>query len=210
VRFTTSHPRDFVRQIVESIDANPVLANQIHLPVQSGSSRVLERMQRQYSRDEYLERIGWIKAARRDIAISTDLIVGFPGETEADFEETLSLLDRVQYDSIFSFKYSPRPNTAALGLDGQVAEEEKGRRLTIVQEQQRAIQIRRHSELVGRVEEVLVEGYNQATGQWIGRTTQNRILNFTHASGNGHSLLGEYLPVRVTRAGPNSLAGESV
>ena len=210
VRFTTSHPRDFVRQIVESIDANPVLANQIHLPVQSGSSRVLERMQRQYSRDEYLERIGWIKAARRDIAISTDLIVGFPGETEADFEETLSLLDRVQYDSIFSFKYSPRPNTPALGLDGQVAEEEKGRRLTIVQEQQRAIQIRRHSELVGRVEEVLVEGYNQATGQWIGRTTQNRILNFTHASGNGHSLLGEYLPVRVTRAGPNSLAGESV
>ena len=209
VRFTTSHPRDFVREIVHSIDANPVLANHIHLPVQSGSSRVLERMQRLYTREEYLQRIEWIKAARRNIAISTDLIVGFPGETEADFEQTLSLLDQVQYDSIFSFKYSPRPNTPALGLDGQVAEEEKRRRLTIVQEQQRAIQIRRNAELVGRVEEVLVEGYNRATGQWIGRTAQNRVLNFTHASGNGHSLLGEYLPVHVTRAGPNSLAGES-
>jgi tRNA-2-methylthio-N6-dimethylallyladenosine synthase len=210
VRFTTSHPRDFVRRIVDSIDANPVLANHIHLPVQSGSSRVLERMSRLYTREDYLQRIEWIKAARRNIAISTDIIVGFPGETEADFAQTLSLLDHVQYDSIFSFKYSPRPNTPALGLDGQVAEQEKGRRLMIVQEKQRAIQIRRNSELVDRVEEVLVEGYHQATGQWIGRTAQNRILNFTHTSGNGHSLLGEYLQVRVTRAGPNSLVGESV
>jgi tRNA-2-methylthio-N6-dimethylallyladenosine synthase len=210
VRFTTSHPRDFVKSIIDAIDANPVLANHVHLPVQSGSTRVLERMQRQYTREEYIERIAWMKASPRGIAITTDIIVGFPGETETDFEETLSLLDEVRYDAIFSFKYSPRPNTPALGLDGQVPEEEKGRRLAIVQERQRAIQIHRHEELVGATQEVLVEGYNQATGQWIGRTAQNRVLNFTIEHANGHSLIGEYMQVRVMRAGPNSLAGYSV
>jgi tRNA-2-methylthio-N6-dimethylallyladenosine synthase len=209
VRFTTSHPRDFVQGIVDAIDANPVLANHVHLPVQSGSTAVLERMQRLYTREQYLERIAWIKNARRAIAISTDIIVGFPGETEADFEETLSLLDQVEYDSVFSFKYSARPNTPALALDARVPEEEKSRRLTIVQEKQRAIQLRRNAGLVGSIEEALVEGYNQATGQWVGRTAQNRVLNFTHPR-NGHPLNGEYLKVRVTRAGPNSLAGEAV
>jgi tRNA-2-methylthio-N6-dimethylallyladenosine synthase len=210
VRFTTSHPRDFVKEIVEAIEENPVLAPHVHLPVQSGSTRVLERMQRLYTREEYLERIGWLKAARRDIAISTDIITGFNGETERDFEETLSLLDIVQYDSIFSFKYSARPNTPALALDGQVPEEEKGRRLAVLQEKQRGIQIRRNAALVGRIEEALVEGYNPATGQWIGRTGHNRVLNFTAAGVNGTSLLGRYLNVRVTRSGPNSLAGELV
>ncbi len=209
VRFTTSHPRDFVKEIVDAIDSNPVLVNHVHLPVQSGSSRVLERMQRLYTREQYLERIEWMKSARRDIAITTDVIVGFCGETEQDFEETLSLLDTVQYDSIFSFKYSQRPNTPALALDSHVPEEEKSRRLTIVQEKQRAIQIRRNTAFIGGEHEVLVEGFNSATGQWIGRTAQNRILNFTHPS-NGRSLVGEYLNVRVTRAGPNSLAGEAV
>jgi tRNA-2-methylthio-N6-dimethylallyladenosine synthase len=210
VRFTTSHPRDFGKEIVDAIDANPVLVNHVHLPVQSGSTRVLERMQRQYSREEYLERIAWLKASRRNIALSTDVIVGFAGETEADFEETLSLVDTVEYDSIFSFKYSPRPNTPALCLDGHVPEDEKGRRLTVLQERQRAIQIRRNSAQVGGIEEVLVEGHNHSTGQWIGRTTQNRVLNFT-ASRNGHGPLeGRYLNVLVTRAGPNSLAGELV
>ncbi len=207
VRFTTSHPRDFGRAIVEAIDRHPALADHVHLPVQSGSSRVLERMQRQYTREQYLERIGWLKAARRNISITTDVIVGFPGETEADFEATLALLDEVEYDSIFSFKYSPRPNTPALGLDAQIPEDEKGRRLTILQEKQRGIQIRRNAALVGTVQEAMVEGYNQSTGQWIGRTSQNRVLNFTHPP-NG-SLTGQYLPVRVTRAGPNSLVGEA-
>jgi tRNA-2-methylthio-N6-dimethylallyladenosine synthase len=208
VRFTTSHPRDFVKAIVDAIDANPVLVNHVHLPVQSGSTRVLDRMDRQYTRAEYLERIAWMKHARRDIAISTDIIVGFPGETESDFEDTLSLLDEVQYDAIFSFKYSRRPNTPALGLDDQVPEEEKARRLAILQERQRAIQIRRNSGLVGAVEEVLIESYNRSTGQWIGRTAQNRILNFT-AAADATLLEGQYLDVRVTRAGPNSLAGEA-
>jgi len=210
VRFTTSHPRDFGPDIVDVIDANPILANHVHLPVQSGSTRVLDRMRRQYTREDYLERIAWIKAARRKIAISTDMIVGFPGETEADFAETLSLADTVEYDSMFSFKYSPRPNTAALALDGQVPEAESGARLTLLQEKQRAIQIRRHAALVGALEEVMVEGYNQATGQWIGRTMDNRVLNFIHLASDPAPRAGAYARVRVTRAGANSLAGESV
>jgi tRNA-2-methylthio-N6-dimethylallyladenosine synthase len=213
VRFTTSHPRDFVKEIVEAIDENPALCNHVHLPVQSGSSRVLGAMRRLYTRDDYLRRIEWMKGARRPIAISTDIIVGFPGETEADFEATLSLLDEVEYDSIFSFKYSRRPNTSALTLEDQIPEEEKTRRLTIVQERQRAIQLRRNAAYVGSVEECLVEGFNQATGQWIGRTSQNKTLNFLRpCSGDAemNALQGRYVDVRVTRAGPNSLAGECV
>src|SRR5579863_2148741 len=180
VRFTTSHPRDFVKDIVDAIDENPALCNHVHLPVQSGADGVLERMQRLYTRAEYMQRIEWMKSARRNISITTDIIVGFPGETEADFERTLALLDEVQYDSLFSFKYSRRPNTSALALEDQIPEEEKTRRLMIVQENQRTIQIHRNSELVGTTDEAFTEGYNQATGQWIGRTTQNRTLNFIH------------------------------
>lgn len=210
VRFTTSHPRDFVKDIIDAIAENPVLCNHVHLPVQSGSSRVLDRMRRLYTRDDYMRRIEWMKSARRNIAITTDIIVGFPGESEEDFDETLSLLETVQYDSLFSFKYSQRPNTPALEYQDHLTEEEKGRRLTILQERQRAIQIRRNSELVGSVEQVNVEGFNKATGQWIGRTSQNRTLNFTHPLSETASLVGKYLDVMVTRAGPNSLAGESV
>ncbi len=210
VRFTTSHPRDFSQDIVDAIDANPVLANHVHLPVQSGSTRVLAAMQRLYTREEYIRRIEWLKRAKRKISITTDIIVGFPGESEADFEQTLSLLDEVGYDSLFSFKYSPRPNTPALDLDDRIPDEEKTRRLMILNERQRAIQIRRNSELIGSLEEVLVEGRNPTLGQWIGRTSRNRVLNFEYANGNGNSLLGRYVHVRVTRAGPNSLAGEPV
>jgi tRNA-2-methylthio-N6-dimethylallyladenosine synthase len=209
VRFTTSHPRDFGREIIDAIDRNPALCNHVHLPVQSGSSRILDAMQRLYTREQYMQRISWMKAARRPIAISTDIICGFPGETEADFEATLALLDEVEYDSVFSFKYSRRPNTAALALGDHVAEDEKGRRLAILQEHQRNIQIRRNAAFVGTTEECLVEGFNKATGQWIGRTSQNKTLNFLRPS-QDHDLTGQYIEVRVTRAGPNSLAGESV
>jgi tRNA-2-methylthio-N6-dimethylallyladenosine synthase len=210
VRYTTSHPRDFGRDIVEAMDANPVLCDHVHLPVQSGSSKVLASMDRLYTRDEYMRRIDWLKTARRAYSITTDIIVGFPGETEEDFEATLALLDEVEYDSLFSFKYSPRPNTAALRFEDHIPEEEKQRRLAIVQEKQRAIQIRRNAGLIGSVKEVLVEGRNQALAQWIGRTSDNRTLNFTHPEDGAASLIGQYLPVRVTRSGPNSLVGESV
>src|SRR5262249_1497040 len=140
VRFTTSHPRDFGRDIVDAIDAVPTLCDHVHLPVQSGSTRILDAMQRLYTRDQYLERISWMKAAKREISITSDIIVGFPGETEADFDETLSLLKVVGYDSIFGFKYSPRPNTPALSLDDAIPDEEKSRRLAVLNEKQREIQ----------------------------------------------------------------------
>jgi tRNA-2-methylthio-N6-dimethylallyladenosine synthase len=210
VRYTTSHPRDFVRPIIDAMDANPVLCDHVHLPVQSGSSRVLASMERLYTRDQYMRRIEWLKTAKRHYSITTDIIVGFPGETDEDFQQTLDLLDEVQYDSLFSFKYSPRPNTAALAMGDRVSEEDKQRRLVILQEKQRAIQIRRNAEMIGEVREVLVEGRHEALGQWIGRTSCNRTLNFTHPETNGNSLVGKYLPVRVTRSGPNSLVGESV
>jgi len=209
VRYTTSHPRDFVEPIVDAMDGNPAICDHVHLPAQSGSSKVLAAMQRLYTRDDYMRRIEWLKTAKRRYAITTDIIVGFPGETERDFEETLELLDEVEYDSMFSFKYSPRPNTAALKMENAVPEEEKQRRLVILQEKQRAIQIRRNAEWIGRTAEVLVEGRNRSLEQWIGRTSDNRVLNFTHAGEEG-SLAGRYLHVRVTRSGPNSLVGESV
>src|SRR5215472_3326904 len=149
VRYTTSHPRDFVKAIVDAMDSNPVLCDHVHLPVQSGSSRVLASMDRLYTRDDYLRRIEWLKTAKRKYAVTTDIIVGFPGETEEDFLETLDLLDQVQYDSLFSFKYSPRPNTAALAMENRVPEEEKQRRLVILQEKQRAIQIQRNAKAIG-------------------------------------------------------------
>ncbi len=209
LRFTTSHPRDFVKQIIDAIDENPVLCNHVHLPVQSGSDQVLAAMRRLYTREEYLRRIEWMKRSPRDISITTDIIVGFPGETEQDFERTLSLVDEVQYDSMFSFKYSPRPNTSALAMPDAIEESEKTRRLMILQERQRAIQIRRNSELVGATQEVMIEGFNKATLQWIGRTSQNRTLNFTAPDGS-QLQPGGYNHVLVTRAGPNSLAGELV
>jgi tRNA-2-methylthio-N6-dimethylallyladenosine synthase len=208
VRYTTSHPRDFVKAIVDTMDANPVLCDHVHLPVQSGSSRVLAAMDRLYTREDYLRRIEWLKNAARNYSITADVIVGFPGETDKDFEQTLDLLDEVQYDSLFSFKYSPRPHTAALARTDHVSDDEKQRRLVALQEKQRAIQIRRNAELIGSVQEVLVEGRNQALGQWIGRTSSNRTLNFTDSRSDG--VVGKYLPVRVTRSGPNSLVGESV
>ena len=210
VRFTTSHPRDFTKEIVDAIENNPSLCNHVHLPVQSGSTRVLEAMQRSYTREEYMRRIEWMKASSRTIAITTDIIVGFPGETEADLQDTLDLLTAVEYDGIFSFKYSRRPNTPALKLDDQISEDEKSRRLAVVQEHQRQIQIRRNAGYVGRTEECLVEGFNKATGQWIGRTSQHKTLNFLGLAADEHELLGKYVNVLVTRAGPNSLAGEYV
>src|ERR1700690_946354 len=148
VRFTTSHPHDFTREIVEAVDAIPALCDHFHLPVQSGSTRILRAMLRTYTREEYLEKISWIRSARRPISVTSDIIIGFPGETEADFDDTLTLLDAADYDGVFSFKYSPRPNTSAATMPGAVPEEEKTRRLAILQERQRLIQIRRNEKLV--------------------------------------------------------------
>jgi tRNA-2-methylthio-N6-dimethylallyladenosine synthase len=207
VRFTTSHPNDFHREIVQAIDEIPALCDHVHLPVQSGSTRVLREMRRTYTREEYLEKIAWIRAAHRPISITSDIIIGFPGETESDFADTLSLLDESQYDGIFSFKYSPRPNTSAMHMPDAIPEEEKSLRLAILNERQRQIQIARNEKLVGVAYEVLVDGRHAARNQWAGRSTSNRMINFTSPREN---LLGEYVQVKVLRAGPNSLVGEHI
>jgi tRNA-2-methylthio-N6-dimethylallyladenosine synthase len=209
VRFTTSHPRDFGRDIVDAIEAVPTLCDHVHLPVQSGSTRMLDAMQRLYTREQYLERIAWMKSAKREISMTSDIIVGFPGETEADFAETLSLLEAVGYDGIFGFKYSPRPNTPALGLPDVIPDEEKSRRLAVLQETQRAIQKQRNERHLGQILEVMVEGKNQVRKQWIGRTSQNKVLNFT-APEERVPAPGSYVPVRVGTSFPNSLLGEMV
>jgi tRNA-2-methylthio-N6-dimethylallyladenosine synthase len=209
VRFTTSHPRDFGRDIIDAIDAVPTLCDHVHLPVQSGSDRVLDAMQRLYSREQYLERITWMKAARREISITSDMIVGFPGETEADFEATLSLLDEVRYDSVFGFKYSPRPNTPSLKLDDAIPDEEKVRRLSVLNERQREIQKRSNQRHLGTILEVMVEGKNAARGQWIGRTSQNKVFNFTAPDGM-EPAIGSYTSALTTVCFPNSLVGEMV
>jgi len=209
VRFTTSHPRHFSRDIVDAISASPRLCDHIHLPVQSGSSRVLKAMSREYTREMYLEKISWIKSSQRPIAMTTDVIVGFPGETESDFEETITLLHECQFDGVFSFKYSPRPNTPALSMIDSIQDGEKSKRLQILQERQREIQRANYESRVGQIYEVMVEGRNEARGQIIGRTTQNITLNFT-AAGGMVPPVGSYVNVLVTKSFPNSLVGEMV
>ncbi len=209
VRFTTSHPRDFTRDIVEAIDAVPALCDHIHLPIQSGSSRVLKQMAREYTRDWYLERIQWIKAAKRRISISTDIIVGFPGETADDFIQTMDLLAEVQYDCVFGFKYSPRPNTPALVMIDSIPEAEKSQRLQVLLDRQREIQRANYNKHLGEVMEVMVEGTNPARGQINGRSSQNKPVNFTLAQAIAPAP-GSYLQVRITGTFPNSLVGEAV
>jgi tRNA-2-methylthio-N6-dimethylallyladenosine synthase len=209
VRFTTSHPRDFGRDIVNAIDSVPALCDHVHLPVQSGSTRMLEAMQRLYTRDQYLERVSWMKDAKREISLTSDIIVGFPGETEQDFEETLSLLEEVHFDAVFGFKYSPRPNTPSLALEDAVPEEEKARRLNILLERQRDIQRLSYQRHIGKIVEVMVEGKNEARAQWNGRTTQNTILNFK-VPDLVDPVAGSYSQVLITASFPNSLLGTMV
>ncbi|MGA2889670.1 MAG: tRNA (N6-isopentenyl adenosine(37)-C2)-methylthiotransferase MiaB [Terracidiphilus sp.] len=209
VRFTTSHPRDFTRDIVEAIDAVPTLCDHVHLPVQSGSSRVLKLMAREYTREWYLERIAWIKAARRTISISTDIIVGFPGETSDDFIETMDLLAEVEYDCVFGFKYSGRPNTPALTMIDSIPESEKASRLQVALNRQREIQRTNYVKHLGQVMDVMVEGINLARGQVIGRSSQNKPVNFTCVQPIAPAP-GSYMQVKITATHPNSLVGEAV
>jgi tRNA-2-methylthio-N6-dimethylallyladenosine synthase len=209
VRFTTSHPRDFTRDIVDVIDATPTLCDHVHLPVQSGSTNVLRRMQREYTREWYLERIRWIRAARRPISLTTDIIVGFPGESDEDFEQTITLLQQVQYDGVFAFKYSPRPNTPAISMEDGIPDSVKSQRLQILLERQREIQRASYQRHIGENIEVMVEGHNSARGQIAGRSSQNKIVNFTTDA----PILpapGSYLNVEITGSFPNSLLGRAV
>jgi tRNA-2-methylthio-N6-dimethylallyladenosine synthase len=179
----------------------------VHLPVQSGSTAVLRAMQRTYTRDEYLEKIAMIRAAKRAISVTTDIIVGFPGETENDFGDTLRLMEEVRYDGAFTFKYSPRPNTPSLTMADAIPEEEKSRRLAILMEKQREIQAGLNAARVGKRYELLVGGKSRRENQWSGHTTDHKVVNFTSRR---QELLGDYVQVEVKSAGENSLVGEEV
>jgi tRNA-2-methylthio-N6-dimethylallyladenosine synthase len=205
VRFTTSHPHDFSSDIVKAIEANPKVCNHVHLPVQSGSTRVLRAMQRTYTRDEYLDKIAMLRGAKRPIAITSDIIVGFPGETESEFAETLSLMNEVKYEGVYSFKYSPRPNTPAQSMPDAIPEEEKSRRLAVLLEEQRKIQTEANQKLIGQVFEVHVEGKSRKENQWYGHSPCHRVIAFSSPEGE---LLGKCVPVRATGATTNGLNGE--
>jgi tRNA-2-methylthio-N6-dimethylallyladenosine synthase len=207
VRFTTSHPRDFTPDIIAAMDANPTICNHVHLPVQSGSTRVLRAMQRTYSRSEYLKKIAMIRGAKRRTAITTDVIVGFPGETESDFDETLSLMDEVKYDGVFSFKYSPRPNTPASSMADAIPEEEKSRRLALLQEKQRLIQAETLKSFENEIFEVHIDGKSKKENCWYGHSSCNRVVSLTSTEEN---LLGAYVRARLTGSTANSLLGEHI
>jgi tRNA-2-methylthio-N6-dimethylallyladenosine synthase len=208
IKFTTSHPKDFTPEIVRAIEAYPNLCPWVHLPPQAGSDRVLARMNRGYTRADYLRRIEWIRSARREIAITGDIIVGFPGETESDFRETLRLIEEVEFDGLYVFKYSPRPGTPAARLSDQVPDEVKTERLMRVEQQQREIQLRRLQRYVGRTVEVLVEGRSAKSHMhWTGHTTDNIVVNFEDPREN---IEGALVKVEITRANPHSLFGRSL
>ena len=206
VRFTSPHPNGFTDDVLEVMASHETVCNHMHLPVQSGSNRVLHDMNRGYTREDYLEIVRKIKESPRPIAISTDIIVGYPGEQETDFQDTMSLVDEVQYDSAFSFKYSPRPRTTACDVPDDVPEEEKGRRLTLLQERQRMIQFERNAACVGRREDVLVESNARSRMRLVGRTSDNKIVNFDGPD----ELIGSFARVDITGFGPNSLKGRLI
>jgi tRNA-2-methylthio-N6-dimethylallyladenosine synthase len=191
---------------MDAIRAVPSVCNHLHLPAQSGSDRILEAMNRGYTRARYLEKIDYLRKNVQGITFSTDIIVGFPGETDSDFQESLDLLREVEYDQLYAFAYSPRPGTAAPRLGSIVPESLKQRRLKEILEQQRTIQIRRNGELVGRTFEVLVDGAGRLdNGLLKGRTRCNRIVHFP-----GPAHRGDFIEVRITRAHAHSLIGESL
>jgi tRNA-2-methylthio-N6-dimethylallyladenosine synthase len=190
---------------MRAVGALDKVCEYIHLPVQSGSNRILKRMHRGYSRDDYLVQVERLRALVADVAISTDLIVGFPGESADDFAQTLKLVETVEFDSMYLFKYSPRPGTRAAMFDDQVPDAVKGERFNVLLEVQEAIQLRRNRARIGRCEEVLVEGPSKkGRVQLTGRTRQNRPVNFV-----GHpSLTGSLVAVCIEKGGTHSLEGK--
>jgi len=205
IRFASPHPRHFDQRFLEAMRRMPKVCRHLHLPVQSGSTRVLEAMRRRYTRESYLDLIQRIRETLPGVAISTDIIVGFPGEGDADFEDTLSLTRTARYHSMFSFKYSPRPNTLAdKRLADDVPEDEKTRRIVALQALQRDIQTRLNQEMVGRTVEVLIDAASRKRSTELsGRTSTNVVVNLPGSS----EWIGRLVPVCVERAGPHSVWG---
>lgn len=204
IRFTTSYPRDLTSRLIANMAEVDKVCRHIHLPVQSGSNKVLKDMSRTYTREWYLDSVHRLRDAIADIAITTDIIVGFPGETQGDFDETLRLLEEVEFDGIFSFKYSPRRGTDAASMGDQISAQEAGRRLAVLQEFQRDVTLAKNKSRIGMVEEVLVEGESKNGDNMVsGRTTHNRIVNFPGSV----DLKGKIINVIITASYQNSLLG---
>lgn len=221
IRFTTSHPKDLSKNLINAFRNLDKLCKHIHLPVQSGSNSILRRMNRKYTRENYLEKIDQMRTVCPEISISTDIIVGFPGETSEDFNATLDLIKEVEYDSLFSFKYSDRPNAPASGFSGKVSEVEKKERLEAVINSGKKYAFKKNRALIGSTELILVEGISKkqrksAAGfklndcQWSGRTSTNKIVNFTRERGpysDDAISKGQMIPVRIDKAFVHSLSG---
>jgi tRNA-2-methylthio-N6-dimethylallyladenosine synthase len=217
IRFASPHPRHTGLRLIEAVRDLPKVCKHLHLPVQSGSSKILQAMRRRHTREEYLDLMQRIRESIPGVTLSTDMIVGFPGETADDFEQTLSLTIAARYHSMFSFKYSPRPNTlAAKRLADDVSGEEKTRRIVELQSLQREIQTELHESAVGTIAEVLVDSASRRQVHEVsGRTGGNTVVNFpvpSDTTGHTHQgvWVGRTVPVRITRAGPHSLWGEAV
>ena len=208
IRFASPHPRHVTPRMIAAMRDLPAVCRHLHLPVQSGSTRVLAAMRRRHTREQYLELVARLRQAMPDIALSTDMIVGFPGETEADFADTLSLAAAVRYHSMFSFKYSERPNTLALKrMPEDVLEEEKTRRIVALQSLQKSIQGALFAESLGRTFDVLVDSRSRRRDwELSGRTSGNTVVNFSGEP----DWIGRTVPVRITAANPNSLRGEAI
>jgi tRNA-2-methylthio-N6-dimethylallyladenosine synthase len=205
IKYTTSYPRDFDEEIVRVMDERENLCEWIHLPAQAGSDRVLRAMRRGYTRREYIEKIEAIKGARREISITGDMIVGFPGETDDDFNETMSLVAEVEYDGLYIFKYSPRPRTPAAAYSDSIPEEIKTERFLRLQELQDRIQRRRYERYLGRTVEVLVEGTSsRSPSDYTGHTRCNKVVNFPIAA----EALGKLVNVNINGVKSHSLYGE--
>jgi tRNA-2-methylthio-N6-dimethylallyladenosine synthase len=207
IRFASPHPRHVTPRFLDAMRRLPNVCRHLHLPVQSGSTRVLDGMRRRYTRESYLELVARIRESLPDVALSTDTIVGFPGETEADFEDTLSLAAAVRFHSMFSFKYSPRPNTLAeKRLPDDVPEEEKTRRIVALQAAQRAIQTSLNEAMLGRRVEVLIDAASRRRESEVsGRTSQNVVVNLPGSA----ALIGQMVRVRIERAGAYSVWGQA-
>jgi len=203
LRFTTSHPKDLSEELIASFGRLRSLCPHIHLPLQSGSTRILEKMNRGYTRDDYLERINSLRKSLPDIAITTDIIVGFPGEEEKDFEKTMEMLDEVRFDGHYSFCFSPRPGTPAASMEPQVPQEVREERLRRVQEFQSRISLEKNAVFIGRTVNVLVEGESKKGGLYTGRTPCNRVVNITGISG----MIGHEVEVPILTVTANSLRG---
>jgi tRNA-2-methylthio-N6-dimethylallyladenosine synthase len=207
LRFATSHPRDLSPELISAFSEESALCEHLHLPVQSGADRILKRMNRGYTRERYLEKAAALRQACPGIALSTDLIVGFPGESEADFLDTLDLMREAGFDQAFSFKYSPRPQTRAATFSDQVLEDVKAERLARLQALQDELTLKAHARLVGQEQEVLVEGRSKRSlKEWCGRLRTNQVVNFI----GPRELVGGLARVVITEAHPHSLKGRWV